>query len=82
MEKNKDALLLAQLTLIFGNVFFAVLTLYSSEFLWGTQTLLALLLLIMACNNHIIYHRKGFTYIYLGLGVIFAFLAITKLLNG
>lgn len=82
MEKNKDALLLAQVTLVFGNAFFAILTVYSSEFLWGTQTLLSLLLLIMACNNHVIYHRKGLTYVYLGLGVIFAFLAITKLLNG
>ena len=78
-NNNKDALQLAQITLMFGSLLFSVLTLYSKEFLWGTETLLGLLLLIMACNNHSIYKRKGFTYIYLGLGVVFAFLAINNL---
>ena len=80
--KNKDPFLLAQVTLSFGAIFFALLTLYSKEFLLGTQTVLALLLLLMAYNNHMIYKRKFLTYIYLIVGVVFSVLAITKLLNG
>lgn len=80
--KNKDALLLAQITLMFGTIFFAVLTLYSHEFSWGMKTLLSLLLLIMACNNHLIYKRKYLSYIYLTGGVIFAFISVSGLLNG
>lgn len=80
--KNKDAFLLAQITLSFGTIFLGILTLYSREFLWGTETLLGLLLLLMAYNNQLIYKRKYFTYIYLIAGVVFAVLAITKLING
>ena len=79
---NKGALLLSQLTLTFGCLFFALLTFYDKEFIWGTQTLLSLLLFMMACNNHYIYKRKYFTYIYLVLGLIFSLLAVMRAING
>ncbi|MEG0026325.1 MAG: hypothetical protein RR847_01330 [Bacilli bacterium] len=80
--KYKDVLFLAQVTLMFGTVFFGILAIYNHSFLFGLQMLLSLLLFIMAINNYMFFKTKVVTYIYLSGGLLFAFLVMFGLLNG
>lgn len=62
--------MLLQVTLAIFLVTFAVASFYCKELYIICQSIIGLLMFVIAYNNYKIYKRKYMTFVYLGLGIV------------
>ncbi len=68
-EKKEDIAIWIQMILAVITFVVAIVSIFMPEFLLITEGMIALLLFDMAYNNHLLYHYKWVTPIYMIVGV-------------
>lgn len=80
--KNKDVLLLIQLTLCISLIATLIASLIESSLFNLMEIIASLTFFIMAINNYIIYKRKYLTPLYILFGLLLLISAIVGLIYG
>ncbi len=68
-ERIDSVGLFIQFVLMIAIVILAICTLFVYELNYSLQGLVVLLLFVMGYNNHTVFHRKGFTPLYIVVGI-------------
>lgn len=80
-NKREELAIFIQVILAFSTFFIAIMSIFVPSFLVVTEGMIAILLFDMAYNNHLLYHTKWVTPIYIIVGCVMMGLFIVMVMN-